>query len=45
MERYWFVESEADAFSEFMLPMLEWDQEKWASAKQVLENSKWLSML
>lgn len=25
MERYWFIESEAEAFSEFMIPMLSWD--------------------
>ena len=44
MERYWFMESEAEAFSDFMLPMLEWDQEKWATAQEVLMKSKWLSM-
>ncbi len=28
MERYKFFEAEAEAFSDFMIPMLEWDQEK-----------------
>lgn len=44
MERYKFIESEADSFSDFMIPMLQWDQERRASAKEVLEKSAWLNM-
>jgi len=42
MERYRWIESEAEAFEEFMLPMLEWDQEARATAEEILK-SKWLS--
>lgn len=43
MEKYWWIESEADAFESFMIPMLEWDQEKWASAQEMLWHP-WLKM-
>lgn len=43
MEKYWWIESEAQAFEDFMLPMLEWDQEKWATAEYMLNHS-WLKM-
>lgn len=32
MEKYRWVEKEAEAFEAFMLPMLDWDQEKRATA-------------
>lgn len=43
MEKYRFKEREAQAFTDFLKPMLEWDQDKRASAKQMLSHS-WLDM-
>ena len=33
MEKYRFKEKEAQAFTDFLLPMLDWDPDKRASAK------------
>lgn len=41
-EKYRFKEEEAVAFADFLLPMLEWDPEKRASAKQMLDHP-WLA--
>lgn len=41
-EKYRFKEEEAHAFADFLLPMLEWDPEKRASAQTML-NHPWLS--
>lgn len=42
-EKYRFKEEEARAFADFLLPMLEWDPEKRASAQTML-NHPWLNM-
>ena len=42
-EKYRFKEDEARAFADFLLPMLEWDPEKRASAQNQL-NHPWLKM-
>lgn len=43
MEKYRFIESEAESLAEFLLPMLEWYPEKRATAKEMLEHP-WLQM-
>jgi len=43
MEKYRFIENEAEALADFLLPMLEWHPEKRATAKEMLEHP-WLSM-
>ena len=43
MEKYRFVESEAESLADFLLPMLEWYPEKRATAKEMLEHP-WLNM-
>ena len=43
MEKYRFIESEAESLADFLLPMLEWYPEKRATAKEMLEHP-WLSM-
>lgn len=43
MEKYRFVESEAESLADFLLPMLEWYPEKRATAKEMLEHP-WLDM-
>ena len=40
-EKYRFKEEEARAFADFLLPMLEWDPEKRATAAQMLQHP-WL---
>ena len=40
-EKYKFNEKEAQAFTEFLLPMLHWDPDKRASAEHMLDHS-WL---
>ena len=40
-EKYKFRSHEAKAFANFLLPMLEWDPEKRASAKTML-NHEWI---
>ena len=42
-EKYKFKAKEAVAFANFLLPMLEWDPEKRASAKTMLDH-EWLKM-
>ena len=42
-EKYKFKPKEAYAFANFLLPMLEWDPEKRASAKTMLDH-EWLKM-
>lgn len=41
MEKYRFVESEAESLADFLLPMLEWYPEKRATAKEMLDHP-WL---
>jgi len=43
MEKYKFIESEADALTDFLLPMLEWKPDKRATAKKMLDHP-WLKM-
>lgn len=43
IEKYRFKEREAHAFAEFLIPMLNWDPEKRASAQQMLDHP-WLKM-
>jgi len=43
MEKYRFIESEAEALADFLLPMLEWYPEKRATAKEMLDHP-WLTM-
>jgi serine/threonine protein kinase len=43
MEKYRFVESEAESLADFLLPMLEWYPEKRATAKEMLDHP-WLDM-
>jgi serine/threonine-protein kinase SRPK3 len=43
VEKYRFKEHEAQAFSDFLLPMLGWDPEKRASAQTMLDHP-WLTM-
>ena len=43
VEKYRFKEEEATSFAEFLIPMLDWDPEKRASAQQML-NHPWLQM-
>lgn len=43
MEKYKFIETEAEALADFLLPMLEWYPEKRATAKEMLEHP-WLDM-
>ena len=43
MEKYRFIESEAEALADFLLPMLEWYPEKRATAKEMI-NHPWLNM-
>lgn len=43
VEKYRFKEREAQAFADFLVPMLEWDPDKRASAKTMLEHP-WLKM-
>ena len=43
VEKYRFKEEEATSFAEFLIPMLEWDPEKRASAQSML-NHPWLKM-
>lgn len=42
-EKYRFKTDEAHAFADFLLPMLEWDPEKRASAQTMLKHP-WLNM-
>lgn len=42
-EKYKFRESEAQAFSDFLMPMLRWEPEKRASAQQMISHY-WLKM-
>ena len=42
-EKYRFNEAEAHGFTEFLLPMLVWDQDKRASAETMLDHP-WLTM-
>lgn len=43
MEKYRFVESEAESLADFLLPMLEWYPEKRATAQDMLDHP-WLNM-
>ena len=43
MEKYRFKEIEAQALTDFLLPMLEWDPQNRATAQQMLSHP-WLSM-
>lgn len=43
MEKYHFKEVEAQGITDFLLPMLEWDPQKRATAQQMLSHP-WLSM-
>jgi serine/threonine-protein kinase SRPK3 len=43
MEKYRFIESEAESLADFLLPMLEWYPEKRATAKKMLDHP-WLEM-
>lgn len=43
MEKYRFVESEAESLADFLLPMLEWYPEKRATAREMI-NHPWLHM-
>ncbi len=43
MEKYRFREVEAQALTDFLLPMLEWDPQKRATAQQMLSHP-WLDM-
>lgn len=43
MEKYRYEQSEALAFTDFLLPMLRWDPDKRASAEEML-NHPWLRM-
>ena len=43
MEKYKIKEAEAQAFADFLTPMLEWEPEKRASAQKMLEHP-WLNM-
>lgn len=43
MEKYRFREAEAQALADFLLPMLEWDPQKRATAQQMLAHP-WLDM-
>ena len=42
-EKYKFNETEAQAFTDFLVPMLQWDPDKRHSAETML-NHPWLSM-
>ena len=42
-EKYRFNETEAQAFTDFLIPMLHWDPDKRSSAESML-NHPWLSM-
>ena len=43
MEKYRFKELEAQALTDFLMPMLEWDPQKRATAQQMLSHP-WLKM-
>jgi len=43
MEKYHFKEVEAQGITDFLLPMLEWDPQKRATAQQMLSHP-WLNM-
>jgi len=43
MEKYRFKEAEAQGLTDFLLPMLEWDPQKRATAQQMLSHP-WLNM-
>ena len=43
MEKYRFIESEAESLADFLLPMLGWYPEKRATAKEMLDHP-WLNM-
>lgn len=43
MEKYKIWEEEAENLAGFLLPMLEWYPERWASAKEMLDHP-WLKM-
>lgn len=43
MEKYRIKEDEAEALSDFLVPMLEWYPEKRATAQKMLQH-KWLNM-
>ena len=43
IEKYRFKEHEAQAFTDFLLPMLNWDPDKRASAESMMEHP-WLKM-
>jgi serine/threonine protein kinase len=43
VEKYKFKEREAQAFADFLVPMLDWNPEKRASAQQMLDHP-WLKM-
>lgn len=43
MEKYRIKEEEAQALSDFLVPMLEWYPEKRATAQKMLDHS-WLNM-
>eukprot|EP00826_Nyctotherus_ovalis_P034859 TRINITY_DN2941_c0_g1_i1.p2 TRINITY_DN2941_c0_g1~~TRINITY_DN2941_c0_g1_i1.p2 ORF type:complete len:137 (-),score=54.61 TRINITY_DN2941_c0_g1_i1:70-480(-) len=43
MEKYHFKEAEAQGIADFLLPMLEWDPQKRATAQQMLSHP-WLNM-
>lgn len=42
-EKYKFKEKEAQAFTDFLIPMLRWDPNKRASAEEMLKHP-WLTM-
>ena len=42
-EKYKFNETESQAFTDFLLPMLHWDPDKRASAESMLDHP-WLTM-
>lgn len=43
MEKYHFKEAESQGIADFLLPMLEWDPQKRATAQQMLSHP-WLAM-
>jgi len=43
MEKYKIWDEEAEQLSDFLVPMLEWYPERWATAKEMLDHP-WLKM-